>query len=433
MKQNSINIFEHETLHVASSKEDLFDDNGERVKITPEEFVSLQRFHSRISKDFFSLSHKRIKLKHYVGLLRVGKLNINILPKIDKLESDKNKWHNILIQMILFTKRFRYKRSTMAMLKVSESSILDLYIYEFYREVEEVLRQGLRKSYSFKDGNITNIKGKILFNRDVVVNSSDRSKTYCRYQVYRQDNIMNFVLQQALKMSLSMTSSMSLIETGKNLLSMFPEMSNYTLSSKVLNEISFNRNNSYYKSAMALAKIIIQDTGFDLSSGSENVVSFLFDMNQLFEEFMYKICKRSFRDSEFEVHRTGKRFWEKKLIKPDIVIENSKDGKVVIFDTKWKIPKDLKPNDADLKQIFVYNHYYCSPVSYLLYPSNKEEENTESLILPGNYHEYILNGEKLKNSCYLGFMPINKDGKLDINGAQKRIRDMFVVASKGEK
>ncbi|MCF8059962.1 MAG: McrC family protein [Bacteriovoracaceae bacterium] len=428
MKRNSIDIFEHETLHVASSNEDLFSDDGKRVKITSDEFISLQRFHYRISSNFYSLSHKKIILKHYVGLLRVGKLNINILPKIDKSETDTRKWHNILIQMIMFTKSFRYKRSTISLLKVTDSSILDLYIYEFYKEIEEVLRQGLRRSYSFKDGNISGVKGKILFTRDVIVNSSDKSKTFCRYQVYKPDNILNYILHLALKVSLNMTSNMSLIETGKNLLSVFPDVGNHVVNSKVFNKITFNRNNSYYKSAISLAKLIIHDTGLDLSSGSENVVSFLFDMNQLFEEFMYKICKKEFKEDEYQVHRSGKRFWEKKLIKPDIVIENAKCGYTVIFDTKWKIPKDLRPSDADLKQIFVYNHYYSSPVSYLLYPSTDDGKAIEDLILPGDFQNYALNGEELKNSCYLGFMPISSEGKLDLKGTQERIREMYLIA-----
>jgi 5-methylcytosine-specific restriction enzyme subunit McrC len=430
MKKNSINIFEYETLFVANSKEELFDEEGSRVKITLKEFNDLQRYHSRISSNFFDLSNKKVKFKHYVGLLRVGKLNINILPKIDKSETDTSKWHSVLIQMIMFTKSFRYKKSTMSLLKKTDNSILDLYIYEFYKEVEEILRQGLRKSYSFKDGNLSVVKGKILFNKDVIENSADKSKTYCRYQVYSPDNNMNYILKLAIRSSLSMTNSMELLEIGKNLLTMFPEIKKYPVNEKIFKKLTYNRNNSYYKDGISLAKLIIQDTGLDLSSGDENVVSFLFDMNQLFEEFMYKICKRAFKGDGFKVHRTGTRFWEKKLIKPDIVIENTEKKDTVIFDTKWKVPKDSKPSDADLKQIFVYNHYYESPISYLLYPSNKSCKDTEGLVIPGDFKDYKSNGEEFRNSCYLGFMPISANGRLDTVGTQERVREMYLEATK---
>jgi 5-methylcytosine-specific restriction enzyme subunit McrC len=226
---------------------------------------------------------------------------------------------------------------------------------------------------------------------------------------------------------------MSILETGKNLLSFFPDVGNHFVDSKVFKKIKYNSNNSYYENAISLAKLIIQDTGLDLNSGSENVVSFLFDMNQLFEEFIYKICKKEFKEDEYNVHRRGMRFWEKKLIKPDIVIENSKCGNVVIFDTKWKVPNDLRPNDLDLKQIFVYNHYYGSPISYLLYPSNHDGKNLMNLISPGEFQDYFKNGEYIKNSCYLGFMPIGDEGKLDLKGTQKWIREMYLVATLGTK
>lgn len=428
MKKNSIEIFEHETLFVASSKDELYNEEGNRVKISLKEFNDLQSYHSRISSDFFNLSNKKIKFKHYVGLLRVGNLNINILPKIDKDDVDTNKWHSILIQMIMFTKSFRYKKSTMSMLKKTDVSILDLYIYEFYKEVEEILRQGLRKSYSFKDDNLSVVKGKILFNKDVIENAADKSKTFCRYQVYCPDNNLNYILKLAITSSLSMTNSMELLDVGKKLLSRFPDIKKYPVNEQTFNKMTFNRNNSYYREGISLAKLIIQDTGLDLSNGEENVVSFLFDMNQLFEEFMYKICKRAFKNENFKVHRTGTRFWENKLIKPDIVIENSENKDTVIFDTKWKVPQDAKPNDADLKQIFVYNHYYESPVSYLLYPSNKDCKETEGLVIPGDFKNYNSNGKEFSNSCYLGFMPINTDGRLDVAGAQSRICEMYEAA-----
>lgn len=428
MKKNNIDLFEHETLFVTKSRDELYDESGKRIKITLKEFYNLQKYHAGISSNFFDLSNKKVNFKHYVGLLRVGNLNINILPKIDKNESDTNKWHNVLIQMIMFTKNFRYKKSSMSSLLKSDNSILDLYIFEFYNEVEEILRKGLRKSYSFKSGNLPFIRGKILFNKDVVKNSADKSKTYCKFQDYSSDNLMNYILKLALESSLKMTNSMELLDIGKNLLEMFPEVKNYSVDENIFKKLTFNRNNSYYKNGLFLAKLIIQDTGLDFNNGDENVVSFLFDMNQLFEEFMYKVCKRAFKDDCIKVHRTGRQFWEKKLIKPDIVIEDKEKKSTVIFDTKWKIPRDTKPNDADLKQIFVYNHYYDSPVSYLLYPSNKSGEEPGGIVVPGDFKDYVINGEEVRNSCYLGFMPINSDGKLDILGAQTRIVEMYNAA-----
>lgn len=423
MKNKNIDVFEHSTISVATTKQELYNEDGKRIRITKDEFLALQNYHSRVSSSFFNLLHKKIKFNHYVGLIRVGNLNINILPKIDRIDVDKEKWHQILIQMILFTKRFRHKRSTMSLFKKTNSSIIDLYINEFYREVEEVLRKGLRKTYSFKDNNLATVKGRILFNKDVVKNSTDKSKVYCRYQVYRPDYALNYILFQAVNVSLGMTNNKSLIDTGRSLLELFPDINPYILSDKLFERIKYNRNNNYYKNSINLAKLILQDTGLDLNNGKENVVSFLFDMNQLFEEFMYKMCRRSFDENYYNVHRRGKKFWEQKLIKPDIVIENKRTKKTVVIDAKWKLPKDMKPSDADLKQIFIYNHYYSSPTSYLLYPSR--DNNLGINIIPGRYRDYVHKGTKVQNSCFLSFMPINKNGELDIFGVEENLKLMI--------
>lgn len=428
MERNSIDVFEHGTIYVTSLREELFNQEGKRAKISEAEFKALQRYHSNVSSDFFDISHRKIKLKNYVGLLRVGALNINVLPKIDKSENDTTKWHDVLIQMIRYTQNFRSKKSLMALMRTSDVSILDLYIYEFYCEVEEILRKGQRKSYSFKQENISCVKGKILFGRDVLINAADRSKTFCQFQIYSTDTLLNHILRLGVKMSLQMTNNFALKEIGEALLERLPETQHRKIDKKVFERMKFNRNNSYYINAINLAKIIILETGPDLHLGQENIISFLFDMNQLFEEFIFKIARKEFSDSRYNVHRDGMLFWERKHIKPDIVIEDSEDDKVVVLDTKWKLPEDLKPSDADLKQIFVYNHYYGSNVSYLLYPSSEEKFTTDSHIIAGDFEDYKQNGEFVNNSCYLGFIPITKKGQLDILGAQDVLRAVYAKA-----
>ena len=44
------------------------------------------------------------------------------------------------------------------------------------------------------------------------------------------------------------------------------------------------------------------------------------------------------------------------------------DKKCIVIDTKWKVLRDDKPSDADLKQMFVYNLHYNADLSILLYP-----------------------------------------------------------------
>ena len=73
----------------------------------------------------------------------------------------------------------------------------------------------------------------------------------------------------------------------------------------------------------------------------------------------------------------SKGFWTpengrtKNLI-PDIVVENWITKEVTIIDTKWKLPKDDRPSDEDLNQMFTYNKRFESGTSILLYPGKRE-------------------------------------------------------------
>jgi 5-methylcytosine-specific restriction enzyme subunit McrC len=58
-----------------------------------------------------------------------------------------------------------------------------------------------------------------------------------------------------------------------------------------------------------------------------------------------------------------------KSLRPDIIIESNGDR--IIIDTKWKLPKDERPSDEDLKQMFAYNNRFKSKHSILLYPGKK--------------------------------------------------------------
>lgn len=101
-------------------------------------------------------------------------------------------------------------------------------------------------------------------------------------------------------------------------------------------------------------------------------------MSFLFERFVYAQLKRAeakqaFRRISFRA-QVSRRFWSangmQKSIRPDIIaqIDSGSDCERVVMDTKWKIPGDGKPGDADLQQMHTYNVQFGARRSFLLYP-----------------------------------------------------------------
>jgi 5-methylcytosine-specific restriction endonuclease McrBC regulatory subunit McrC len=95
----------------------------------------------------------------------------------------------------------------------------------------------------------------------------------------------------------------------------------------------------------------------------------------------------------------------------DLILLSQKNPMMVaeetfVIDTKWKVIDQRHPSDDDLKQMFVYNAYWESSKSMLLYP--KTFDQTEKF---GTYHKGLPNA----HHCKLGFVHVvDGSGKLNM-------------------
>src|ERR1017187_8809669 len=84
-----IQVFEHGNLAVG--------DQG----FTEHQFAALVRYNERHGCAFFNVGHLRLHFGSFVGVVQVGSLAIEILPKLDNEASpDKSKWQRALLQML---------------------------------------------------------------------------------------------------------------------------------------------------------------------------------------------------------------------------------------------------------------------------------------------------------------------------------------------
>lgn len=358
-----IQVFEHQTLKVLSNP---YDENGVRVGLTEGEFHHLLRYHSKVSDQYFSPSLNKIKFNQYVGVIQVGNTVIEILPKAGK-EGGKEAWSNALYKMIKIAKNFRSKRGAQANLKFKKDRILELYFTEYLNELSSVLHIGLKKKYQFTEGNLRTVKGKINFTKDCFQNHSDKSRVYCKYQTFDFNHKLNKVLLYALNLVENLSHSRETIVEAKSFQLLFPETLDSKLNLATIDTITLDRTTYYYEKAFVLAKMIIKNHSPNLKSDNNSVISFLFDMNHLFEEFVYRTLRTKLKG--YAVYRKQQKYWKNKKLIPDILVRSQEDNKVYVMDTKWKVPKNSSPDDADLRQVFTYNEYFEASKGALLYPN----------------------------------------------------------------
>ncbi|MDQ6608915.1 MAG: McrC family protein, partial [Bacteroidota bacterium] len=139
-----------------------------------------------------------------------------------------------------------------------------------------------------------------------------------------------------------------------------------------------------------------------------NVIAILFDMNKLWEEWVYRRLKKEEVSTGILVQRQqSANFWDSNLltsaktIRPDIVITTTLK-QTIVLDTKWKIVDDLIPGDEDLKQMYIYNLFWDCYRSVLLYPAKGMSHNH------GYYIDYR-DGTKQHTKCTVQTISILDD------------------------
>ncbi len=405
-EKNKIAVFEHDRLTTENSS-----------KFLPRHLAALERFYSQSQINFFSLIRKGVKFNQFVGVIQAGDLTIEVLPKADAESTVndelKGRWRKVLLQMLRECKILKVNRADNANLSLRANSLLEIYFELLLSEVEQLLQNGLVKKYKKCAGNILSLKGRLDFAKNLAHNAVHQERFYTHYTTYSTENIFNQVVLEAVKLIPKISSNPLFADRVNRIILNFPELPKCSISEDTFSKLKYDRKTERYREAILISKMLLLNFRPDISGGSDNLISIMFDMNKLWEEFIYRRLKREEEKVRIKVSRQSYiDFWKpenqkSKAVRPDIVIESG--NRKIVIDTKWKTLKDKTPSDQDLKQMFVYNLFWKCGKSYLLYPGNVEGSGG------GNYHCHIYENN-FQSSCGIEIIQIlSKDNLLKEN------------------
>lgn len=400
-----IQIFEHERLTLHKNE------RGEYL--TQNELEKLYEFNDRNNNEYFTGIRNGVKFTNYVGVIQIGGLTIEILPKADKKANvqtkDYKKWRDALLNMLAICRRIKVESVSEASLNKRYYSLLDLYFDIFLDEVLVLLRKGLIKKYYKQSSNQTALRGRIMFSQNIQKNLIHQERVYTNHQVYGYEHTINQILLRALGILSKIVSNSNIKDRIARIKLDFPDIQEIEITKSHFDKVKESRKTKNYEEALKIAKMIILNYSPDIKNGQENMLALLFDMNKLWEEYVFRMLQRANMEG-YEINfQNSQKFWENKTIQPDLVVVKTLDDEkeTFIIDTKWKIIDYRKPSDDDLKQMYAYNLYWDAAKSMLLYP--KTDDFPESF---GNYHK----GREQGNACKLGFVNVlDESGKLDLS------------------
>lgn len=389
--------------------------------LTKEHFDSLVKFNDKNDQKFFSVIHRGIKFHQYVGVIKVGNIVIEVAPKLNnaEIESEHNYWQDVLLNMLRECRILSPSTPTKAELRLRSNSLLDLYFDLFVTEVEYLHRRGLIKRYISRTENAKAVKGKIEFSEHIKKNFVHKERFYVTYKEYSYNHLINQILLKTLEVIDDVSEDVALRGRISKLKFSLPPLEDLPITPNLFEYINFDRKNDKYKDALQIAKLLLLNYSPDIKSGQNNVLALLFDMEQLFEEYVFRRLKRLSMSREFVVTRQrSKTFWRSKTIRPDIVLEMN--GSIYVLDTKWKSLSGINPSVSDLRQMFVYNQYFGSERSVLVYPKADEFDKVDELFKkPADI--FTLDGEHVLHGCMLYFMPLVSKEGLNYNASEELI------------
>lgn len=400
-EKKHITVFEHENLRT---------DYGEE-RLTFDQLESLQKFYGEKGVPYYSLIHHGVRFKEYVGVIQVGKTIIEVLPKADK-SNDAERWRNVLISMLHAVGIFNIHAPSSSDLSLRSNSILDLYFELFIKDVEHLMHRGLVKKYRKTESNRTSLKGSIQFAKHIRQNIVHQERFYVKYTTYDKEHHIHAILFKTLKLLSFINTNTQLNSRLGSLLLDFPELGDIKITDSVFDKIVFDRKTEPYRNALEIAKLILLNYHPDVNRGTNNVLALMFDMNLLWEQFVYVSLRKHKGNSTSIAAQNTKSFWKplsgyRSKMKPDIVL-NKETKNCLVLDTKWKSLNGYNPSPEDLRQMFVYMKYYGAKKVALVYPGTVNRNQSGLFYDHTAYDSKNLSDEE----CSVISIEVEKDLKL---------------------
>ncbi|MCT7508687.1 McrC family protein, partial [Aliarcobacter cryaerophilus] len=367
-----------------------YKDNTKDNFIKKETFDSLEKFvlENEKTAQYLKITTKNgfgkvLQAQNYVGVIQTKDgTTIEILPKIKNATIEKSK--DILIKMLKTLKNSPFKNLSVANLKSSKIPLFEIFISMFLEELTVLVRNGIKSDYISKEENLKFLKGKLKISEQIKYNTIQKERFFVQYEEFISNRVENRLIKTTLQFLYNKSKLNKNQQRIREFLFVFDEIEISHNIKTDFSKIKLNRQMKDYEQVLLWCKTFLFENSFSPYKGNDIAFALLFDMNLLFESFVYSYLKKSsnFQDIKSQ-DRTHHLAYENGIgrfrLKPDIVINGGK----IIADTKWKILSEDKAYNGvlqdDMYQLYAYGTKYanCEKI-YLVDP---EKVNISERIL----------------------------------------------------
>ena len=390
----TLTLLEHEAIPVVRSRR-----HGQK-ELEQKHADALGKLERKLPSKAWSWGNREVKFSHYCGVVSLGDISIEILPKIYGAEAEAGSSREALIRMLASTRRLKLHKAGSAQTSLQKHSLLDVFILHFCAQLRDQLKQGAIRKYIKREKNLNVLRGRLLTERQFKFNLAHRERLFCRYDELSEDNLYNQILKSVLEILLRKAKGNRAAQEVSGLFMRFDPISDRRTNVKQLDSLNFDRLTERYESIFQWCRCFLEGYYPDVLGKGKSCLSVLFDMNRLFEAHVGTQLRRDARGEGLRVREQGPQryfatrqypdmshkpvFW----MKPDISLMDKKENSLCIADAKWKVldeeKSDLGITQADMYQMESYASRYGVDYLVLIYPMQKKLTEPAQLTLEGS-------------------------------------------------
>jgi len=377
-----LTLREHETFAIGET----FSGEGKK-SVTHAQVDALERLSHRLKAAkgglFTHANRTTLKARQYVGVVQLGAEAIEIIPKIDGLDEQGTRTN--LFRMLARTRRLEIHEADIARLAAQNLNILEIYIRLFCDKLFAEVHRGLISRYERHADNLPALRGKLLTGLQATLNAFQPERFRCEFDEFTVDTPLNRVLKTTVRFLRRVTRHGDNARRLAELDFALDGVGDVPAAALEWHRLHFDRANRRYASLVAMARLILQNRTQDVTAGGLDGFSLLFDMNELFEEYIGEVTRAVFTPLDWQValqgptryllqdRESGAQVFQ---TQPDITGSRNNGKPAWIIDTKWKRLDEQERNQgiaqADVYQMLGYAHRYGVRDVFLLYPHHAE-------------------------------------------------------------
>lgn len=329
-----------------------------------------------------------IKAKSFVGVIKYKNLHLEILPKlISKNANNSNEIQEEersiilknLIFMLSYTKNLDIKTNENAKLANEKNPFIEILIKEFATSLFEALKRLTPKKYVREEENLNYLKGKIKFSENIRYNCTNQAKFYCEYDEFSENNPLNQLFLFVSTCLYNISNNSYNKKLLKFIINYYSDISFVRFDKFKIQKIKLTRSQEFFKKPFNLAKMFVEKTSVDLSKNKFENITLVWDMNKLFEEFIFELIKRKIPECSPIAQKTKRLLRSTQETRRDTKVDILVQHPQVIIDTKYKKFTNFDDiSSSDIYQVTTYCTLYGYKKAILLYPQYDDIEPDET-------------------------------------------------------